>query len=153
MRCTPWRFFLTIDHLTLRFDAHQGAVKKFEYLGVIETEFENTLACLSGAQMGSKHEKNLRSKFSWHTPFKAQFIFLRASHLRSKALRRKELSNEIVSHLIQFSVSFCVIQYDSHLKTKYIFYESDSLMRLNLIFCECWSHEIITKRLKLILRE
>ena len=28
-----------------------------EYLGKIETEFENTLkACLSGAQMGSNHE-------------------------------------------------------------------------------------------------
>ena len=30
---------------------------KFEYLGEIETEFENTLACLSGAQMGLNHEK------------------------------------------------------------------------------------------------
>ena len=29
-----------------------------EYLGEIETEFENTLACLSGAQMGSNHEKS-----------------------------------------------------------------------------------------------
>ena len=28
-----------------------------EYLGKIETELENTLACLSGAQMGSNHEK------------------------------------------------------------------------------------------------
>ena len=28
-----------------------------EYLGEIETEFENPLACLSGAQMGSSHEK------------------------------------------------------------------------------------------------
>ena len=27
-----------------------------EYLGEIVTEFENTLACLSGAQMGSNHE-------------------------------------------------------------------------------------------------
>ena len=40
-----------------------------EYLGKIETEFENTSACLSGAQMGSNHEKNWRSKISWHTPF------------------------------------------------------------------------------------
>ena len=30
---------------------------KFEYLGEIETEFENTLAYLSGAQMGSKKMK------------------------------------------------------------------------------------------------
>ena len=29
-----------------------------EYLGEIETEFENILACLSGAQMGLNHEKN-----------------------------------------------------------------------------------------------
>ena len=29
-----------------------------EYLGKIETEFENTSACLSGAWMGSNHEKN-----------------------------------------------------------------------------------------------
>ena len=37
-----------------------------ENLGEIETEFEN---CLLGAQMGSNHEKNWRSKISWHTPF------------------------------------------------------------------------------------
>ena len=30
-----------------------------EYLGEIETEFENTLARLSGAQMGSNYEKKL----------------------------------------------------------------------------------------------
>ena len=34
-----------------------------EYLGKIETEFENT-ACLSEAQMGSNHEKNWRWKIS-----------------------------------------------------------------------------------------
>ena len=42
-----------------------------EYLGEIETEFENTLACLSGAQMGWNwnHKKKWRSKILWHTPF------------------------------------------------------------------------------------
>ena len=54
-----------------QYDAHCGAFKKFEYLGEIETEFENTLACLSGAYMGLNHEKKLRSKSSWHTPFNA----------------------------------------------------------------------------------
>ena len=39
----------------------------------METEFENILACLSGAQMDSNHEKNWRSKISWHTPFKTLF--------------------------------------------------------------------------------
>ena len=29
-----------------------------EYLSEIKTEFENTFACLSGAQMGLNHEKN-----------------------------------------------------------------------------------------------
>ena len=33
-----------------------------EYLGKMETEFENTLACLSGAQIGLNHEKKWRSK-------------------------------------------------------------------------------------------
>ena len=42
-----------------------------EYLGEIETEFENTSACWSGAQMDSNHEKNWRSKIAWQAPFKA----------------------------------------------------------------------------------
>ena len=44
------------------------------YFGKIETEFENILACLLGAQMGFNHEKNWRSKISLHTPFKAALI-------------------------------------------------------------------------------
>ena len=35
-----------------------------EYIGEIKTEFENTLPCLSEAQMASNHEKKLRSKIS-----------------------------------------------------------------------------------------
>ena len=35
----------------------------------METEFENTVTCLSGAQIGSNHEKQWRSKILWHTPF------------------------------------------------------------------------------------
>ena len=46
-----------------------------EYLGEIEKEFENTLACLSGAQMGSNHAKKWRSKILWHTPFSKYDIF------------------------------------------------------------------------------
>ena len=41
-----------------------------EYLAEIETEFENTLAFISGAQMGSNCENDFRSKLSLHTPFK-----------------------------------------------------------------------------------
>ena len=49
-----------------------------EYLSEIETEFENTLACLSGAQMGFNHDKNWRSKISWHTPLKGTVSLVRA---------------------------------------------------------------------------
>ena len=37
---------------------HCGYHFVIEYLGEIETEFKNTVACLSGAQMGLNHEKN-----------------------------------------------------------------------------------------------
>ena len=39
--------------------AHRRNNFVIEYLDEIETEFENTLACLSGAQMVSNHEKKL----------------------------------------------------------------------------------------------
>ncbi len=42
----------------------------FEYLREIETEFENSLRCESGAHMGSINEKNLRPKISCYCPFK-----------------------------------------------------------------------------------
>ena len=35
----------------------------FKYLGEIETEFKNTLACLSGAQMGLNHKKTGGRKY------------------------------------------------------------------------------------------
>ena len=57
---TPW---CTPRSLTYRWDAHHGVFSfKFEYLGDIETEFENTLAWLSGAQMSSNNEKNRGNK-------------------------------------------------------------------------------------------
>ena len=37
-------------------NTHPGDSLKFEYLGEIETEFENTLVRSPGAQMGSNHE-------------------------------------------------------------------------------------------------
>ena len=60
-----WR---TQQNLTPRYDAHggvwlHGMMHTAEldsavwYLGEIETKLENTLACLSVAQMGSFHEK------------------------------------------------------------------------------------------------
>ena len=39
--------------------AHRGDNFVIEYLNEIETELENTLACLSGAQMSSNHENLL----------------------------------------------------------------------------------------------
>ena len=48
----------------LAFTVIKEHLKKFKYLSVQlpAVVFENTLACLSGAQMGSNHEKNWRSK-------------------------------------------------------------------------------------------
>ena len=45
----------TPQSLTQRYDTH-GGVSESEYLIEIETK-ENILCCLSGAQMGSNHEK------------------------------------------------------------------------------------------------
>ena len=56
----------------------QGKVEFFnfviEYLSKIVTEFENTLDCLSGAQIGLNHKK-WRQKILWHTPLKHFLIF------------------------------------------------------------------------------
>ena len=41
------------------------------FFGEIETEFENTLACLSGAWMGSNHEKNGGQKSRYTLPLNA----------------------------------------------------------------------------------
>ena len=46
-----------------------------EYLGEIEFEFENTLACLSGAQTGSNHEKNRGRKSRDTLPLKCLFDY------------------------------------------------------------------------------
>ena len=44
--------------LSLQCAAHHVDNFVIENLGEIETEFENTLACLSGAQISLNHEKN-----------------------------------------------------------------------------------------------
>ena len=45
----------TLQRLSLRYNAHGGDHFVIEYLG--ENKTENTSGCLSGAQMGSNHEK------------------------------------------------------------------------------------------------
>ena len=45
-----------------------------EYLGEMEIEFENTLACLSGAQMGSNHKKTGGRKSRDTLPLKLKFF-------------------------------------------------------------------------------
>ena len=48
-----------------------------EYLGKIETDFEKNLACLSGAWMGSNHEKNGdRKSRDTLTPFNLNFSYI-----------------------------------------------------------------------------
>ena len=69
----------TLLSLSLQCVAHLGdrlrggmhivhCTPEIEYLGKIKTEFQYTLAFISGAQMGSNHKK-WRSKISLHTPF------------------------------------------------------------------------------------
>ena len=58
-----------------------------KYLCEIETEFETTVACFSGAQMGSNHKK-WRSKISWHTPLKENFFYI-----KSRSLSRRQLQD------------------------------------------------------------
>ena len=55
-----------------RFEEHFFDFLNFviEYLGEIETDIENTLACLSGAQIGLNHEKNWGRKSRDTLPFK-----------------------------------------------------------------------------------
>ena len=59
-----WR---TFHYLTPRCASHQGAFKKFEYIDKIKTEFDNTSACLSGAQMGLNNEKKTGGRKSRDT--------------------------------------------------------------------------------------
>ena len=65
-----------------------------EYLDEIETEFENTWPCFSGAQMGSDYRKKWRSKISWHTPRlkKLNAIFIFAKILANKFALQKQLT-------------------------------------------------------------
>ena len=55
--------FLNIAFGTV-YVAHRRDNFVIDYLEEIETEFENTLVCLSVAQIGSNHEKNWRLKIS-----------------------------------------------------------------------------------------
>ena len=52
-------FFANNEQLAQKTDEQ---IPNHEYLGEIETEFKNTLACLSGAQMGSNREQELGGK-------------------------------------------------------------------------------------------
>ena len=57
-RCAVFcRFFQNLNPLTQRCDVHSGDNFVIECLGEIKNKFENTLVCLSGAQMGSNYEK------------------------------------------------------------------------------------------------
>ena len=60
------RFFRNLEPLTLSYVARRGHNFEIEYLREIKTKFENTLACLSGAQMSLNHEKTGGRK-SWDT--------------------------------------------------------------------------------------
>ena len=84
-------------------EAHQGvefSIFVNKYLSEIETEFENTLACLSGAQMGSNHEKTGGRKSRDTLPLRIIRVKLKQlKHLSFRVIRtfcRRDLcSNDI----------------------------------------------------------
>ena len=65
-------FFAKPKILTPWCHAYRGGI----YLGEIKTEIENTLACLSWAQMGSNHEKNGGRKSCDTLPLICEFTVL-----------------------------------------------------------------------------
>ena len=61
-----------------------------EYLGEIETEFENTLACLSGAQMGSNHAKKRGRKSRDTLHLRKNYMSMQFSNFAIEYLRENE---------------------------------------------------------------
>ena len=89
----------TTQSLTPRYDAHQGALYQYEYLSKIETKFENTSPCLSGAQLGSNHEKNGGQKSR---------VTLPLSHHREKVDLRVQYYWTIISPFVLFNIKSTV---------------------------------------------
>ena len=76
MCCTPKivsKVCCTPQRLTPWWKAHRPDNFAIEYLDEIKTEFENTLACLPGHQMGLNHEKNGDKKCRVTVPFRDDF--------------------------------------------------------------------------------
>ena len=84
-----------------------------EYLGEIETEFENILACLSGAQMGWNHEKNWRSKISWHTPFLRPVLQTGKKQYENQSVLRKNWKNVTAFMLTSIDKNAGIISWNS----------------------------------------
>jgi hypothetical protein len=53
----------------------------YEYLPAVETEFEKSLECESGAHMGSIYEENQRPKISYYCPFKVTATLIKLQWL------------------------------------------------------------------------
>ncbi len=67
---------------------------RIQYLRKFETEFENILGCESGADIGSIHEKNQRSKISCYFPFKT-------------SVKKIPGSVECITYIVGFSSLVC----------------------------------------------
>ena len=74
---------------------------KFEYLRENEFLRKTILACLSGAQMGLICEKKLRSKISWHSPFKELMMSL---------IRFEPIPSHNLLLVEQLVIARCIVQ-------------------------------------------
>ena len=61
-----------------------------EYFGEIKKEFENTLACLSGAQMGSNHAKKRGRKSRDTLHLRKNYMSMQFSNFAIEYLRENE---------------------------------------------------------------
>ena len=61
-----------------------------EYFSEIKKEFENTLACLSGAQMGSNHAKKRGQKSRDTLHLRKNYMSIRFSNFAIEYLRENE---------------------------------------------------------------
>ena len=81
-----------------------------EYLGKIETEFENTLARLSGAQMGSNHEKTEGRKSRDTLPLKTlKMVIFCCDNLQNPSFYIKEHSPKQNTRNLKL---FCICFFD-----------------------------------------
>ncbi len=84
---------------------HRWQTLSHEYLREFSKKFEMTLMVYSGAWGNLIHEKNQKSKISWHCPFKADPVVLSSIHMYRDSIHGQfytcmsDLSCSYVAHM------------------------------------------------------